>query len=68
MSKTQKRYILAYRNTYFDGKGWGNFDGSKLMTLSRANSIATAMNTQSDVPYWVKVIDVTKLEKSEKYD
>ena len=65
MSKTQKRYAINYRNTYFNGQGWGGFDGAMLMTLSRANSIATAMNTQSDVPYWVKIVDVTKLEKSE---
>ena len=66
MSKTQKRYTLNYRGTYFNGQGWGSFHGATLMTLSRANSIATAMNTQADVPYWVKVIDVTKLEKSER--
>ena len=66
MSKKQKRYAINYRNTYFNGQGWGSFDGAMLMTLSRANSIATAMNTQADVPYWVKVIDVTKMDKSER--
>lgn len=61
MSKTQKRYAINYRGTYFNGKDWGKFEDAKLMTLSRANSVAKAMNSNDDLQYWTVIIDVTEL-------
>ena len=61
MSKTQKRYVIKYRGTYFNGINWGSFEDAKLMTLSRVRSIALAMNSNDDIPYFATIHDVTQL-------
>lgn len=63
---SDKKYILAYRDTYFTGEDWDNFDKAVLLDLSEAESIARAMNSNEDLRYFTVVINSEDFNREEK--